>query len=47
LRGDDLTEAEANVMVMNARVKVGWLTQEELDQMLAEQAAAEAAEEEA
>ena len=34
-------------MVMNARVKVGWLTQEELDQMLAEQAAAEAAEEEA
>ncbi|HAJ21031.1 MAG TPA: transcription termination/antitermination protein NusA, partial [Rhodospirillaceae bacterium] len=47
LRGDDLTEAEANIMVMNARVKVGWLTQEELDQMLAEQAAAEAAEEEA
>lgn len=47
LRGDDLTESEANIMVMNARVKVGWLTQEELDQMLAEQAAAEAAEEEA
>ena len=39
LKGEDLTEADANLLVMNARVAAGWITQEELDQMLADQAA--------
>ncbi len=42
LRGEGLSEQDANVMVMNARVKVGWLTQDELDQILADQAALDA-----
>jgi N utilization substance protein A len=36
LRGFDLTEAEANEMIMAARVAAGWFTQEELAAMNAE-----------
>ncbi|MDW3205400.1 MAG: transcription termination factor NusA [Alphaproteobacteria bacterium] len=45
LRGDDLSEEDATQMVMNARVVAGWITQEELDAMMA--AEADADEEEA
>lgn len=44
LRGEDLSEEGATLMVMNARVAAGWITQEELDAMLA--ADEEASEEE-
>ena len=42
--GFDLTPPEAEAMIMNARVTVGWLTQEELDAQIAAQEAAEAGE---
>ncbi len=37
--GFDLTQPEAEAMIMNARVAVGWLTQEELDAQIAAQEA--------
>lgn len=37
LEGFELDGETANIMIMNARVKVGWLTQEELDAMLVEE----------
>jgi len=36
LRGFDLSEDEANEMIMAARVAAGWFTQEELAAMTAE-----------
>lgn len=38
LEGFDLTNEAANQMIMNARVKIGWLTEEEYQAMLAENA---------
>ncbi|MEQ8442214.1 MAG: transcription termination factor NusA [Alphaproteobacteria bacterium] len=36
LKGEGMTEEEATQLVMSARVQVGWITQEELDAMMAE-----------
>ena len=36
-------EEEAEALIMSARVRAGWVTQEELDALAAEKAAAEAA----
>jgi len=44
LRDFDMTEDEANELIMAARVAEGWITQEELDQMAADAAAAAEAE---
>lgn len=41
LRGDDLSAHDAMRLVMNARVAAGWITQEEVEQMLADQQTAE------
>ncbi|MEC7732545.1 MAG: transcription termination/antitermination protein NusA, partial [Pseudomonadota bacterium] len=43
LDGFDISPEEAEVLIMSARVKAGWVTQEELDALAAEKAAAEAA----
>ena len=43
LDGFDISPEEAEAMIMSARVKAGWVTQEELDALAAEKAAAEAA----
>ena len=43
LDGFDISPEEAEVLIMAARVKAGWVTQEELDALAAEKAAAEAA----
>ncbi len=44
LDGFDLSRAEAEAMIMQARIKAGWVTQEDLDRAAAEaEAAAEAA----
>ena len=42
LDGFDISPEEAEVLIMSARVKAGWVTQEELDALAAEKAAAEA-----
>jgi transcription termination/antitermination protein NusA len=47
LDGFDITADEAEAIIMQSRVKVGWVTQEELDAQAAEQQAALLAEEEA
>ena len=47
LDGFDITADEAEAIIMRSRVKVGWVTQEELDAQAAEQQAALLAEEEA
>ena len=44
LDGFDISPEEAEALIMSARVKAGWVTQEELDALAAEKAAAEAAE---
>ena len=44
LRDFDMSEDEANQLIMAARVAEGWITQEELDQMAADAAAAAEAE---
>lgn len=44
LRDFDMTEDEANELIMATRVAEGWITQEELDQMAADAAAAAEAE---
>lgn len=43
LDGFDISPEEAEALIMSARVKAGWVTQEELDALAAEKAAAEAA----
>ena len=43
LDGFDINPEEAEALIMAARVKAGWVTQEELDALAAEKAAAEAA----
>ena len=43
LDGFDINPEEAEALIMSARVKAGWVTQEELDALAAEKAAAEAA----
>ena len=43
LDGFDISPEEAEALIMSARVKAGWVTQEELDTLAAEKAAAEAA----
>ncbi len=43
LDGFDISPEEAEALIMLARVKAGWVTQEELDALAAEKAAAEAA----
>ncbi len=43
LDGFDISSEEAEALIMSARVKAGWVTQEELDALAAEKAAAEAA----
>ncbi|MEC7595413.1 MAG: transcription termination/antitermination protein NusA, partial [Pseudomonadota bacterium] len=43
LDGFDISPEEAEVLIMSAPVKAGWVTQEELDALAAEKAAAEAA----
>ena len=43
LDGFDISSGEAEALIMSARVKAGWVTQEELDALAAEKAAAEAA----
>ena len=47
LDGFDITADEAEAIIMQSRVEVGWVTQEELDAQAAEQQAALLAEEEA
>ena len=42
LDGFDISPEEAEALIMSARVKAGWVTQEELDTLAAEKAAAEA-----
>ncbi len=44
LDGFDLSRAEAEAMIMQARIKAGWITQEDLDRAAAEAEAAAAAE---
>ena len=44
LDGFDLSRADAEAMIMQARIKAGWITQEDLDQAAAEAEAAAAAE---
>ncbi|MEE3120046.1 MAG: transcription termination/antitermination protein NusA, partial [Pseudomonadota bacterium] len=39
----DISPEEAEALIMSARVKAGWVAQEELDALAAEKAAAEAA----
>ena len=43
LDGFDISPEEAEALIMSARVKANWVTQEELDALAAEKAAAEAA----
>ena len=43
LDGFDVSPEEAEALIMSARVKAGWVTQEELDALAAEKAAAEVA----
>ena len=43
LDGFEISPEEAEALIMSARVKAGWVTQEELDALAAEKAAAEAA----
>ena len=43
LDGFDISPEEAEALIMSARVKAGWVAQEELDALAAEKAAAEAA----
>jgi N utilization substance protein A len=43
LDGFDISPEDAEALIMAARVKAGWVTQEELDALAAEKAAAEAA----
>ena len=43
LDGFDISPEEAEALIMSARVKAGWVTQEELDALAVEKAAAEAA----
>ena len=43
LDGFDISSEEAEALIMLARVKAGWVTQEELDALAAEKAAAESA----
>ena len=43
LDGFDISPEEAEALIMSARVKAGWVTQEELDALAAEKAEAEAA----
>lgn len=43
LDGFDISPEEAEALIMSARVKAGWVTQEELDALAAEKAAAKAA----
>jgi N utilization substance protein A len=43
LDGFDISPEEAEALIMSARVKAGWVTQEELDALAAEKAAEEAA----
>ena len=43
LDGFDISSEEAEALIMSARVTAGWVTQEELDALAAEKAAAEAA----
>ena len=43
LDGFDISPEEAEALIMSARIKAGWVTQEELDALAAEKAAAEAA----
>jgi N utilization substance protein A len=42
LDGFDVSRADAEGMIMQARIKAGWITQEDLDRVAAEAAAAEA-----
>ena len=44
LDGFDLSRADAEAMIMQARVKAGWITEEDLDRVAAEAAAAAEAE---
>ncbi len=44
LEGFDLSRADAEAMIMQARIKAGWITQEDLDRVAAEAAAAADAE---
>ena len=44
LDGFDLSRADAEAMIMQARIKAGWITQEDLDRAAAEAAAAAEAE---
>jgi len=44
LDGFDLSRADAEAMIMQARIKAGWITQEDLDRVAAEAAAAAEAE---
>jgi N utilization substance protein A len=44
LEGFDLSRADAEAMIMQARIKAGWITQEDLDRVAAEAAAAAEAE---
>ena len=43
LEGFELSRKDIEDMIMAARIKAGWVTREALDQMRADQAAAEAA----
>jgi len=43
LDGFDISRADAEAMIMQARIKAGWITQEDLDRAAAEAAAAEEA----
>jgi N utilization substance protein A len=47
LDGHDISRAEAEAMIMQARLKAGWITQEDLDRVSAEAAEEEEVEEEA